>query len=152
MKKRHNFLPIRKAASWQEFNKSPEYYAWRGNAFETVCLNHIGQIKYALGISGITSNEYSWRSKKKDGGVQIDLLIDRKDDMINLCEIKYTDRPFSVTKKYKDELLKKTEIFTEETRTKKTVHLTLITSNGLKQNENSEVVQNLIDAEALFDI
>lgn len=113
-KKSLNFLKKSGVKSWQAFIKSPEYYAWRGNAFEIVCLNHIPQIKEALGISGVESSEYSWRSKVKEGGAQIDLLIDRRDDVINLCKI------------------------------------TLITSNGVKQNENIEIVQNIVEPDKLF--
>ena len=146
------FLREGRTKSWQTFIKSPEYYAWRGNAFETVCLLHIPQIKAALGISGVVSTEYSWRSRRKEGGAQIDLLIDRRDDVINLCEMKYTDSEFEITGKYKKELINKLELFTEEVCPKKSVHITLITSNGLKRNANADVVQNVVDSDRLFRI
>ncbi|MBR3102261.1 MAG: ATP-binding protein [Lachnospiraceae bacterium] len=144
------FLNEKKKKSWQNFMRSPEFYAWRGNAFEIVCLNHISQIKAALGISGVESSEYSWKSKKKSGGAQIDLLIDRRDDVINLCEMKYTDTEFVIDKKYRDELLKKTEVFVEEVHPDKSIHLTFISANGLKENENADVIQNVIGPEKLF--
>lgn len=140
----------KKLISWQTFIKSPDYYSWRGNAFEIVCLLHISQIKEALGISGVESSEYSWKSKKKAGGAQIDLLIDRADDVINLCEMKCTDKEFEISAKYKEELQNKVSTFIEEVQPKKAVHITLITSNGFKKNEHSEIVQNIISPEKLF--
>ena len=145
-----NVLQKGKTKSWQTFLKSPDYYAWRGNAFETVCLAHIPQIKAALGISGVESSEYAWKSKKKKDGVQIDLLIDRRDDVINLCEMKCTDSEFEIDGKYSKELLKKLDTFVEEVQPKKSVHITMITSEGLKKNEYSEVVQNIVKPESLF--
>ena len=139
-----------KIKSWQSFIKSPDYYAWRGNAFETVCLEHIPQIKMALGISGIESSEYSWKSKKKKGGAQIDLLIDRRDDVINLCEMKCTDKPYEVKAEYRENLINKITVFTEEVNPKKSVHVTLVTSNGYKRNEYSDVIQNVVEPDDLF--
>ena len=139
-----------KIKSWQSFIKSPDYYAWRGNAFETVCLEHIPQIKLALGISGIESSEYSWKSKKKKGGAQIDLLIDRRDDVINLCEMKCTDKPYEVKADYRENLINKITVFTEEVNPKKSVHVTLVTSNGYKRNEYSDVIQNVVEPDDLF--
>lgn len=145
-----NFSKKSAVRSWQTFLKSPDYYAWRGNAFEIVCLNHIPQIKAALGISGVESAEYSWRSRKKEGGAQIDLLIDRRDDVINLCEMKCTDKEFLIDRKYQDELQNKMDAFMEEVHPRKSVHLTMVTSSGLKQNEYSEIVQNIVEPEKLF--
>jgi AAA+ ATPase superfamily predicted ATPase len=139
-----------KIKSWQSFIKSPEYYTWRGYAFETVCLEHIPQIKAALGISGVESSEYSWKSKKKKGGAQIDLLIDRRDDVINLCEMKCTDNAFEMTADYRENLINKLNSFTEEVDPKKSVHITLVTSNGYKRNEYSDVIQNDIGPDSLF--
>jgi len=144
------YFRSRKEKSWQSFNKSPDYYTWRGYAFETVCLSHIPQIKSALGISGIDSNEYSWKSKKKQGGAQIDLLIDRRDDVINLCEMKCTDKAYEVTSDYRKNLINKVNTFTEEVHPKKSVHITLITSNGYKRNEYSDVIQNEVGPDSLF--
>ena len=137
--------------SWQKFYKSASYYSWRGNAFEVVCLHHIPQIKNKLGISGISSSEYAWKSKKNKGGAQIDLLIDRKDDIINLCEAKYTDNEFVIDADYQEELINKAEVFREETASDKAIHITLVTVKGLKRNEYSDVVQNIITGDDLFN-
>lgn len=141
-----------KTKSWQTFIKSPEYYSWRGNAFETVCLLHIPQIKSALGISGVESSEFSWKSKKQAGGAQIDLIIDRRDDIINLCEMKCTDKEFEISGEYKDELINKMDSFIDEVHPKKSVHITLITSNGLRQNMYSDIIQNNVAPEKLFKL
>lgn len=145
-----NFIRDKKVKSWQTFIKSPEYYAWRGNSFEIVCLLHVPQIKAALGIAGVDSSEYSWKSKKKEGGAQIDLLIDRADDVINLCEMKCTDKEFEINSKYRDDLVNKIDTFIDEVRPQKAIHLTLITSNGFKKNEYSDMVQNIISSDSLF--
>ncbi len=136
--------------SWQKFYKTPSFYAWRGNAFEIVCLNHVGQIKSALGISGVTSSEYSWRSKQKKNGAQIDLLIDRRDDVINLCEMKYTDSEFIIDDKYAKELINKADVFRKESDSKKALHTTLVSVNGLKRNAYSDAVQVVITGGDLF--
>lgn len=145
-----NLMKKANIKSWQAFIKSPDYYAWRGNAFEILCLNHISQIKAALGISGVESSEYSWKSKAKKGGAQIDLLIDRRDDVINLCEMKCTDKEFVIDSEYRDELLAKLDVFTNEVKPKKAVHITIITSNGLKRNDNIDIVQNIVESDKLF--
>jgi hypothetical protein len=115
-----------------------------------VCLNHIAQIKNALGISGVSSSEYSWSSKLKKGGAQIDLLLDRKDDVINICEMKYTDEDFVVDAKYEKELNHKVSLFSEEVKTDKALLLTLVTVNKLKRNAHSDVIQNVISSDDLF--
>jgi hypothetical protein len=115
-----------------------------------VCLIHVSQIKSALGIAGVESFEYSWKSKKKEGGAQIDLLIDRADNVINLCEMKCTDKEFEISLNYRDNLINKVRTFIEEVHTSKAVHITLITSNGFKKNKYSDVVQNIISPDWLF--
>ena len=146
----HRFLKKQKIDSWQSFYKTPAFYAWRGNAFEILCLCHMTQIKSALGISGVSCTECSWTSKQKKDGAQIDLLIDRKDDVINICEIKYTDEEFCVDAKYEKELIHKQELFRKETKQKKAMLITLITVEGLKRNEHSDIIQNTIISNSLF--
>ena len=136
--------------SWVRYSTTPAYYSWRGNAFETVCLNHIDQIKSALGISGVSSAEYAWRSKVKKGGAQIDLLINRRDDVINICEMKYSDEEYEIDASYGESLIHKRELFRNETDTNKSLFLTLITVSGLKKNSYADSVQNIISGDALF--
>ena len=85
-----------------------------------LCIRHVEQIKHTLGISGVLTQNYSWRSKKKDGGAQIDLVIDRADNCVNIVEIKFVSEPFAITADYEQKLLNKVNCFMEETKSKKT--------------------------------
>lgn len=129
-------------SSYLSFKNTPRYYAFRGHAFETLCFNHIDQIKESLGISGIETSEYEWHSKKHEPGAQIDLIIDRRDNTMNLCEIKCVDGEFEITKDYDEELREKIQVFSEETKVRKSLRLTMITFNGVKKNSHYGVVQN----------
>ena len=144
------FIADRKINSWLNYEKTPSYYAWSGNAFEVVCLNHVAQIKAKLGITGVETAEYSWRSKESENGAQIDLLLDRKDDMINICEIKHTESEYEITSDYEKNLANKVRAFREETGTKKAVHVTMISASGLKKNEYSNCVQSVVTGDDLF--
>ena len=145
-----SYLKDQDSYSWMAYINSPGYYAWCGNAFEIVCLNHIYQMKAALGVSGVVSAEYAWRSRVSEPGVQIDLLIDRKDDVINLCEMKYTVGEFSIDASYERNLMNKLMVFQQETGTDKSLHLTLVSANGLKANAHSGIVQNVITGDDMF--
>ncbi len=145
-----HFLQENRIHSWIAFSGTPAYYAWKGNAFETLCLNHTEQIKDALGIGGVETEEYSWRSRSSSPGVQIDLLIDRRDGVINLCEMKCTDQPFAIDASYEQQLLEKVNVFRTESKTKKAVHLTMVASAGLVHNAHSGSVINEITGDDLF--
>ena len=144
-----NHLMQKKVSLWQNYVGSPSYYSWCGRAFEIVCLNHIDEMKNALGISGIDSLEYSFCQTKK-GGAQIDLLIDRKDNIINLCEMKYSDNEFVISDEYKDNILNKVEVFKTVTKTKKTIAVTFVTINGVSKNKNYSVVRKEININDLM--
>jgi len=137
--------------NWLTFIDSPKYRVWSGYAFEQVCLHHLPQIKQALGISGVQTSVSAWRSKSKMEGAQIDLVIDRRDQVINLCEMKYSINPFTIDNKYAEELRNKTGVFKSETNTRKSVFLTMITTFGLKSNSYSTgLVQNDLKMDILF--
>lgn len=144
------FLKDEKIKDWEKFYKSAAFYTWRGNAFEIVSLCHIHQIKNALGISGVSSDEYSWKSEQKKDGAQIDLIIDRRDDVMNICEMKYTDEEFLIVSDYEKELNHKINLFRKEVNTDKALHITLISVSGLKKNNYSDVVLNVINGDDLF--
>ena len=138
--------------NWINATDSPAHRAWGGYAFEQVCLYHLPQIKKALGISGIQSTASSWRSTNAAQGAQIDLVIERRDRVINLCEMKYSIHPYSIDKKYAGELRNKIGAFKAETGTRHAIFLTMVTSFGLQPNSHSVgLVQNDIDMEALFE-
>ena len=126
------------------------HHTWIGLSFEMLCLNHIESIKQSLGISGVQTIVCSWRSNKTEKGTQIDLLIDRKDETINLCEIKFYNGPFEISKEYEEKLQNKISTFLEETKTKKSLILTFITSFGIKENKHSDIVQKQITMDDLF--
>jgi hypothetical protein len=139
------------SGNWLALTDSPIYKAWSGYAFEQVCLMHTPQIKQALGISGIFSQSSSWRSKDTENGAQIDLLIDRRDRVINLFEIKFSSEPYTITKAYSEKLRQKIGIFKSETNTRKAVWLAMMTTFGLKKNEYSgSLVQNDLNMDCLF--
>lgn len=137
---------------WSKNMSSPIYNNWCGLAFERLCLAHVEQIKRALGIDGIMSNEYSWNIRKTDEhyGAQIDLLIDRSDNAINLCEMKYSAGEYVLEEKEERNIINRREVFVRETHTNKAIHLTLITNIGLARNTYSDVFQNVVTADALF--
>jgi len=137
--------------NWINGIDTPKYRAWSGYAFEQVCMYHLPQIKQSLGISGVLTSISAWRSNSSKCGAQIDLIIDRREQVINLCEIKYSTHPFVITKKYAEELRHKIGTFKMETRTRKSVFLTLITTFGIQENSYSGgLVQNEMKMEELF--
>ena len=147
----HNFgTENKELSSWKKYANTPSYNAWRGNAFEMVALNHVFEIKKVLGVSGVESEEYAWKSEGGPPGAQIDLLIDRCDGVINLCEIKYSNDPYEITAEEYKNLQRRAAVFQEETGTKKSIHITLITGNGLMQNKYSGIAMNVIRGEDLF--
>jgi len=138
--------------NWVAMTDHPQYRAWSGYAFEQVCLYHLSEIKKALGISGVLTSVYSWRSSKSDENVQIDLLIDRRDNVSNLCEIKFSINPYEIDKESNAKLRNKIGVFKAETKTRKSVFLTMITTYGIKKNMySSGLAQNEITMEALFE-
>lgn len=137
---------------WSLSLNSPLHNAWSGPAFEMLCLSHIKQVKKALGISGVSTRACTWRSKAAaERGAQIDLLIDRKDETINVCEMKFSDSSFEITKDYEERLSNKLRVFRSETQTPKSLILTMVTPYGVKKNSHSDVVQSEILVEDLFE-
>ncbi len=146
----NSFLVKKEFDEWMSFINTPSFYSWSGHAFEILCLNNIDSIKKALGISGVMTKVYSWRSKFSEKGAQIDLLIHRKDMVINVCEMKYSVGEFAITKDYEDNLRNKLEAFINEVKPKEQLRLTFITFNKLKHNEHSHIVLSEITSEDLF--
>jgi uncharacterized protein len=142
------------AGTWQTKSTGQSWKSWCGFAFENICLKHSAQIKKALGISGIYTEQSVWRytPKADEVGVQIDLLIDRQDNCINLCELKFYNTEFTLDKQTANNLATKRQVFIEKTGTKKTVFNTLITTFGAKRNEHYlQMVQNQLTMEVLFE-
>lgn len=125
---------------WEALSLQPVWKAWAGLAFESICFKHINQIRKALQIPD-GSNALSWRSQAIDGetgGTQIDLIFDRPDNIINLCEIKYCSTPYVVDKKYVQKSLERAEIYRKMTKSHKHIFHSLIASGGIKKNSHSE--------------
>lgn len=124
--------------------------AWAGYAFEQVCILHTNQIKAALGITGIASDVCSWSYRSKEQSAQIDLIIDRGDKAIDLCEMKYSDREFELKKDYVEWLRERRDLFREVTGTNKTLRLTMIASSGVKNNMYSSALQGKLSLDDLL--
>ena len=133
-----------------QFN-SPKWRAWSGYAFEYICRYHVDAIKKQLGIGSVYAEISTWRSQKSEKGAQIDLIIDRSDRIINICEIKFSTKAYTITKPYAENLRNKLSVFRAETETNKTLFLTMLTTFGVKQNAHSQqVVNDSLDINALF--
>ncbi len=115
-----------------------------------MCLLRIKQIKQLMGISGIDSEEFSWRSNQKENGAQIDLLIDRSDKVITICEMKYYGDKFTLSNKYSEILDNKKQVFVRETKTRKAVNIIMITSYGLSDDSNRNLLLNDYREDQLF--
>jgi uncharacterized protein len=137
--------------AWLNQSKNPAYRVWCGLAFENTCLKHVAQIKKGLGISGIYTEPSIWRAEGKNDekGAQIDLLLDRADNSINLIEIKFSTSEFVIDKKYAAELENKQRVFADKTATHKNLFLTMLTCYGVKKND---YFYNTIQKELTMDV
>ena len=138
--------------AWLNGLDNPQIRAWNGFAFERLCLTHTDCIKKALGISGVQTQSSAWIGVSGNQKAQVDLVIDRRDRVINLCEMKFSIKKFQITKQYAEELRVKVGLFKEITNTNKSVYLTFITTFGLDANEYAAaLVQNSLTMDALFE-
>jgi AAA+ ATPase superfamily predicted ATPase len=139
---------------WKRVISTPDYFSWLGYTFENICFKHLALIKKALNIDDTAlSSPWSYRPRQgsPEKGAQIDLLFDREDNAITLCEIKYGEELFTIDKKYAEVLNQRVNIFKEKTRTKKQIFLAMITATGLKQTMYSEdMIQGTVTLNDLF--
>jgi AAA+ ATPase superfamily predicted ATPase len=135
---------------WTNLIDNNKHRAWSGYAFEQVCMLHITQIHQKLGISGVITYSSAWRSKKSTPAAQIDLLIERNDGIINLCEMKYANNEFVIDNDYDKALRNKHFVFKSETKTRKAVHITMVTTYGVKHNVHWNSIQSEITINDLF--
>lgn len=133
---------------WQQNQNSPSINSWRGLAFENVCFQHVRQIKAALGIAGVHTETYSWNGT----GGQVDMVIDRADRLINLCECKFYSSVVAIDKDDDRKLRDRMTAFLENTGTKSALLMTLVTTYGLKDNEYSGIFQSVIISDDLFSV
>jgi len=141
------------AGTWQKLSQGQKYKTWTGYAFENLVLTHIKEVKRAIGIEAVYSENSSLyiKADEQSSGVQIDLIIDRNDGVINLCEIKFHEAPLNLTKKEAEVLRNRLIVFKSITSTRKQVFLTLISASGLSENKHSiGLVDEVLDLDALF--
>ena len=140
---------------WSNTLDNPSRRVWAGLTFEQLCKDHIIPIKKKLGISGVLSEESSWFSSRTDressSGAQIDLLIDRRDQVINICEAKFSMNEFQIDKDYDQRLRNKIAVFRQETNCRKTIQLSMITTYGVQKNKYSSIVTNTVLLDDLFE-
>ncbi len=138
--------------SWSAIQNTPKVNTWRGLSFERVCLEHINQLKKALGISGISTRQYAWRSPVNDTkpGAQIDLLIDRADNTVSICEMKYASGEYELTKEEHAKMLYRRDRFIAETNYKGAAYITLVTIDGVVHNAYWNDIQNELKLDDLF--
>ena len=140
---------------WQHTNDNPSRYAWAGLTYELLCRDHSDQIRQKLGISGVLAEISRWSARRKEGqeemnGAQIDMVIERRDRIISLCEIKYSVNEFEIDKAYEMSLKNKIDTFRKETGTARTLQLVMITTYGVKKNKYSNIISGQVMLEDLF--
>jgi len=145
---------VLKKGYWKSLTKTPKWLSWSGYAFETICYKHLNQIREALNLPP-TSIPNSWRytptKELSSRGAQIDLLFDRNDNAITVCEIKHTEKPFVIDKTYSENLKRKLEVFQKITGTKKQLFLVIISASGIKENKYSEeLISGVVTLDDLF--
>lgn len=131
---------------WTSMYNSSLHNTWAGLAFERVCLQHLEQIKRALGFGAVVSTAHSWTAS----GAQIDLLIDRSDNTINVCEMKYSKGKYALDTQEMANMQNRVDTLQAETETQKTILLTLITSNGVSNGSDTHCIQNMLTMDDLF--
>ena len=136
---------------WTHLLLSTQISSWQGFTFELVCLQHLAEIKKKLGISGILTSASSWRSAADAyEKSQVDLIIDRMDRVINLCEMKFSIAPYVISREYERKLRNRMAVFQSATGTRKSLALTFVTTFGITPNKYSGIVQSEVIMDDLF--
>lgn len=142
---------------WSNTQNRGECRAWNGYAFEQVCMIHLPQIKESIGIAGVLCNSYGWSCKPfkdSDGaewnGAQVDLVLDRADNVVNLCEMKFSNEEFVISKDYEKTLRERIGLFKHVTKTKKAVTNVLVSTYGIRRNMHSSIIQSEVTMDGLF--
>jgi hypothetical protein len=131
-------------------SRTSSLLAWQGLAFERVAMQHINQIKQCLGISGVSVDYYQWCSKEVPNGAQIDLILDRTDGIVNVCEMKFSSAPYVIKKAEYEKLQNRLFAFQTETQINKGLQLTFVTPLGLYPNEYANEVTQQVKLDDLF--
>lgn len=135
---------------WRNIIGTPTQNTWYGLAYERVCTSHIQQIIYALRLDSIHTEFYSWRSKEHSPAAQIDIIIDRADGIVTICEVKYSKAEYTLSKNEYEKILNRVESFVQETKCRKGTQTTIITTKGMKPTGYSEISRRFITLDDLF--
>ncbi len=136
---------------WTHHYLSPKLNAWRGVSFERICFWHIPQIKASLGIAGVGADVYSWRGTDPDGqGAQIDMLIDREDNTVSICEMKYAQDEYELTEEEAARIRRRSALFLRVTKLRKSIQNVLVSSYGMRRSKYSGVIHREVTLADLF--
>ena len=136
---------------WAHHINTPEVNAWMGLAYERICMAHIGQIKHSLRIDAISTLTYSWRSKTTIPAAQIDIIIERADKIVNICEVKYSQDEYHLDKEEYEKICKRKNNFLQETGLRHAPWLTMITTEGIAKGKYTEMIQSQVRLDDLFN-
>lgn len=146
-----NGIDTKDSLRWTHLSSTPQVSSWQGFSFELLCLLHLDEIKKALGIDRILNDASAWRSKQPGQNTQIDLVIERADHNINLCEMKFSSGMYAIDKGYEQKLRERMSIFQAETMTRCSTRITLVTTYGVLQNKHSGIVNDEVVLDDLFE-
>ena len=146
-----NGIDTKDSLRWTHLSSTPQVSSWQGFSFELLCLLHLDEIKKALGIDRILNDASAWRSKQPEQNTQIDLVIERADHNINLCEMKFSSGMYAIDKGYEQKLRECMSIFLAETMTRCSTRITLVTTYGVLQNKHSGIVNDEVLLDDLFE-
>lgn len=146
-----NGIDTKDSLRWTHLSSTPLVSSWQGFSFELLCLLHLDEIKKALGIDRILNDASAWRSKQPEQNTQIDLVIERADHNINLCEMKFSSGMYAIDKGYEQKLRERMSIFQAETMTRCITRITLVTIYGVLQNKHSGIVNDEVVLDDLFE-
>jgi len=142
--------------TWLQLFSARSFESWSGFAFEMLCMKHSIQIKKALGIPKLRTTAHSWTSRsaqksKQKSGAQIDMLLKRQDRRIDIIEMKFANKPYAISKSYRQQMINKRNVFEEEMRPEEALALIMITASGLKKNVHSNILTDQLDLDMLFE-
>lgn len=146
-----NGIDTKDSLRWTHLSSTPQVSSWQGFSFELLCLLHLDEIKKALGIDGILNDASAWRSRQPEQNTQIDLVIERADHNINLCEMKFSSGMYAIDKGYEQKLRERMSIFLAETMTRCSTRITMVTTYGVLQNKHSGIVNDEVLLDDLFE-
>ena len=146
-----NGIDTKDSLRWTHLSSTPQVSSWQGFSFELLCLLHLDEIKKALGIDRILNDASAWRSKQPGQNTQIDLVIERADHNINLCEMKFSSGMYAIDKGYEQKLRERMSIFQAETMTRCSTRITMVTTYGVLQNKHSGIVNDEVLLDDLFE-